>query len=837
MSTPHTSAGGSRAPGHDDGVALILVIAWGMLVMGLTLVLAQSVIRQIVPSSRSEHSYAALAAAEAGVEDYRARLLVNATYYTTQDATNAALGGWVPVPGGDTDSEFTYAIDSSRAGIGGGLRVYSTGRSGGVTRTVEAVLGRRSTLDYTYMSDLETTAPTFPAAYSTVAGTGGTGSTAQDLAKLLCARHWWDPTTQTVSPTATGNQRNQNFCQWARIAASEVLGGRLHTNDVWRLEDANLQIGAGKLTSSCPSKTSEGLVTGGVACPELHRYVSVTDSVEGLYNNNGIYRTWTTSTAFQGTTWRPSAAAAKDATPNPAWDSVLELPADPSLLLERASDAGCVYTGPTRIRFDTELVGGVKIGYMYVTSPDTLNTAAACGGTSLANAANVGAPQKTVKIDLTDKANLVVYVQNVRRSTEADVPANAYDLNNRWAMGPDGTTGTEPSCAYKTVKYSVTGNVGTVTGSSSPWTAPITGMTRLAGGLVVGSAFTATAGSGSIGTGGTYTVKTIPGTTSITFTATGGTKPTAGSVANITISVKYPYVIPLASVDSGEAGNFTGKSGNQGFPSEYAPTGSAFFGGSCSLGDVYVQGLYKGQVTIATENNVIVTKTLITSDSNTTTGKPPGADVGDTTQSTSLLGLVSNNFAYVYRPLTAKDAWATDWPAANATAPKINAALLAVNQCWGSQREFTTSAGVTSLTFWGSLAQKYRCPVGETGTAPDGTSISGGYQKDYHYDNRFARQTPPSMVELSFEPWVRNTFGEVTPKVQPVGTATWPLLQSTDTGATFANVRVEDGPATAVKSGTSAARVTATAPGLIVVVFDVTKTGVTETRHLIVTAQ
>jgi len=82
---------------------------------------------------------------------------------------------------------------------------------------------------------------------------------------------------------------------------------------------------------------------------------------------------------------------------------------------------------------------------------------------------------------------------------------------------------------------STTGTVGSISGAG-PWTATITGMSTTTG-LTVGDQITATVGSGSLGGGaGVYTVATIPGNTSITFTATGGTTPTAGTVTNISIT-------------------------------------------------------------------------------------------------------------------------------------------------------------------------------------------------------------------------------------------------------------------------------------------------------------
>jgi len=80
------------------------------------------------------------------------------------------------------------------------------------------------------------------------------------------------------------------------------------------------------------------------------------------------------------------------------------------------------------------------------------------------------------------------------------------------------------------VLLGATGTVSAVTGTVSPWTATLSGITTT--GLTVGDEITATAGVGSLGTG-TITVASIINSTSITFTATGGTIPIAGAVTNV----------------------------------------------------------------------------------------------------------------------------------------------------------------------------------------------------------------------------------------------------------------------------------------------------------------
>ena len=82
------------------------------------------------------------------------------------------------------------------------------------------------------------------------------------------------------------------------------------------------------------------------------------------------------------------------------------------------------------------------------------------------------------------------------------------------------------------IEISTTGTVGTITGTG-PWNAVITGMTSTLG-LAVGSAITATNGTGSLGAGGTYVVDQIISSTSVSFIATGGTTPVAGSITGVT---------------------------------------------------------------------------------------------------------------------------------------------------------------------------------------------------------------------------------------------------------------------------------------------------------------
>jgi len=92
---------------------------------------------------------------------------------------------------------------------------------------------------------------------------------------------------------------------------------------------------------------------------------------------------------------------------------------------------------------------------------------------------------------------------------------------------------------------SATGTIGTIAGAG-PWTAQITGMSDTVG-LEAGSIITATAGTGSIGTGGVYVV-TSTTSTSVNYTATGGTTPIAGTVTNVALLENTGRVVETNAV-------------------------------------------------------------------------------------------------------------------------------------------------------------------------------------------------------------------------------------------------------------------------------------------------
>ena len=111
-------------------------------------------------------------------------------------------------------------------------------------------------------------------------------------------------------------------------------------------------------------------------------------------------------------------------------------------------------------------------------------------------------------------------------------------------------TGSIGSSSIASTIISAAGTVGSITGSG-PWTATITSMTSTTG-FVVGMPLTATAGTGTLygGSPTSVVVTSILGQFSMTYTVTGGTTPTAGTVTNISSTV--------LSVSTSGSGNTVG---------------------------------------------------------------------------------------------------------------------------------------------------------------------------------------------------------------------------------------------------------------------------------------
>jgi hypothetical protein len=140
-------------------------------------------------------------------------------------------------------------------------------------------------------------------------------------------------------------------------------------------------------------------------------------------------------------------------------------------------------------------------------------------------------------------------------------------------------------------------------------------------------------------------------------------------------------------------------------------------------GDVYVSGSYKKSLTIAGEDDVIISGSLYPTSVEGKVGTEPP------TSSAAVLGLIAKEYVRVYHPCQSGN---------NQTGslenPWLYAAILSTAHSFLVDN-FDCGNKLGELNIWGAVAQDYRGIVGQIG--------STGYIKNYKYDNRLATDEPP----------------------------------------------------------------------------------------------
>lgn len=187
------------APADDQGYVMITVLG-AMTVMSLLVTLTLNYSLQATHAGRNEQDRsAALAAAEAGVEDYLARLNADPGYFNK----NVTTGGAVIATGARYDFKVTNSVTSIQSS--GKINLESTGTVNGEKRKISVQLGKPSFLDYLYFTKYETTDPV----------ANGSSTTTQ------CEKYRYPGTSS----------RDQNICPDIRFAASDVLDGDVYSQD------------------------------------------------------------------------------------------------------------------------------------------------------------------------------------------------------------------------------------------------------------------------------------------------------------------------------------------------------------------------------------------------------------------------------------------------------------------------------------------------------------------------------------------------------------------------------------------------------------------------------
>jgi hypothetical protein len=334
--------------GDDTGLVLMVVICTMLLVTafvtaGLTYASATERL------SRGDQDYnGAMAAAQAGVEDFIAQLNRNDNYARQNPFTDCAniavqgpkapqpnscgwtsatAPGWRPVdPGRANGAEFHYDIDASDLGARGTIDVRSTGRVNGQTRTLQVAVGRGGSTDFLYYTDHEDGDPENKVMYPS-------GMHAD------CYSYWWGPAPDAPSGAKAprSSLSSSRGCQEITFIGGDVFDGKVHTNDTPLLTNS----GATRV------EFKEGLQT---ADPKCKASLRTDPDTWKNCDRTGIG-------ANYGSSW-------------PQYASPLYLE-DNSAKFK--TYPGCQYTGATRIKFNSG-------GTMTVWSLETLTAPASCGG-------------------------------------------------------------------------------------------------------------------------------------------------------------------------------------------------------------------------------------------------------------------------------------------------------------------------------------------------------------------------------------------------------------------------------------------------------------------------
>ncbi len=179
----------------------------------------------------------------------------------------------------------------------------------------------------------------------------------------------------------------------------------------------------------------------------------------------------------------------------------------------------------------------------------------------------------------------------------------------------------------------------------------------------------------------------------------------------------------------------SGSCSGVGYPKSGEWTGGTTTDYSCNRGTAFVQGQVAGQVTVAALDDIVVTGDI------TYAGGMSGTD---------MTGLVAGNNVWIYHPVTSSGNNLSGVTPVH----QIQAAVLALRhsfivQNWAYGAPLSTGSAATQLNVTGSLAQKYRGPVG-TGTS---STIYSGYVKNYVYDSRLLTFQPPFFLQPERSPW------------------------------------------------------------------------------------
>ena len=376
------------APGggpRDRGSSVLLVLASLTAVALFATVALGSAVAGLKTADRSTSWNQALSAAEAGVADYLARLNSNDQYWQTSDCSNQALKGprttsnpcnwnagtavgWLAVPG-DPAATFHYDIDSAGTYSSGSIKLVSTGKVGAITRTIEVRLRRGGFGEFLYYTVYETIDP----------GDENTYGVANSIAQEYCSRYNW-PSLPSSQKRPYTYYYGRTYCEKINFVSGDVINGPMHTNDAFLVQG---------------SPTFQGTTT--TSNPGCRSSESGPPPVTDCYLNNG----WANPSFERGIAYRAE----------------IELPTSVGDLKQYVTASqtltpGCLYTGPTRIKYSTTSSGVGQMTVWSKFSKGTLNPGCGLTGTATGRLGSTAGQTLTVPQDR------LIYVQDVP-STES----------------------------------------------------------------------------------------------------------------------------------------------------------------------------------------------------------------------------------------------------------------------------------------------------------------------------------------------------------------------------------------------------------------------------------
>ena len=241
----------------------------------------------------------------------------------------------------------------------------------------------------------------------------------------------------------------------------------------------------------------------------------------------------------------------------------------------------------------------------------------------------------------------------------------------------------------------------------------------------------------------------------------------------------------------------------------YTPSGTGFSepldprAFACNNGDAWVGGVVSGRVTVGASNNVVVYQNLTYAN---TTYNINNATTPPSVQATGsdVIGLEPTNDVIIYHPVNCANWNHATWNATNNNGSCVNAggnsatnddgtdcpatgqyvspywnynnngdsgnsscvvhqidgAVLAFNGEYTAEN-YSFGPSIGTITEFGSVSEAYRGRLA-------GTSIGGGYGKEYIYDPRLTTVSPPSFLPPNLFNWSKATWSEVTGQVKPI---------------------------------------------------------------------